>query len=114
MDELFKDLDAAEARTKRAQSTRRYTEELAAAVRDQFLRPDALPSASCLVKIVQKPGGWVQSTAVDPSCPYDTAGKRAVEDAVLRAQPLPYEGYESVFSRTFEFTFDPNFPGVGK
>ena len=42
---------------------------------------------------------------VDPSCPYDEAGRRSVEAAVLKAQPLPYQGFESVFNRTLILNF---------
>jgi colicin import membrane protein len=47
------------------------------------------------------------SAKVDSSCPYDEAGRRSVENAVLRAQPLPYQGFESVFQRDLTFTFRP-------
>jgi hypothetical protein len=39
-----------------------------------------------------------------PELPYDEAGKRSIEAAVLNAQPLPYRGFESVFARTLNFT----------
>ena len=47
------------------------------------------------------------SAKVDSSCPYDDAGKRSIENAVLRAQPLPYKGFEKVFQREVTFTFRP-------
>ena len=77
------------------------------AVTQNWLRPDNMPNTPCVVHIVQLPGGDVMSAKVDPSCPYDDAGKRSVENAVLRAQPLPYKGYESVFQRNLTFTFRP-------
>ena len=42
---------------------------------------------------------------VDPSCPYDELGRRSVEAAVLKAQPLPYAGFEAVFQRTLRLNF---------
>ena len=36
----------------------------------------------------------------------DDAGRRSVEAAILRAQPLPYRGFESVFQRTLNFNFE--------
>lgn len=77
------------------------------AVTQNWLRPDNMPNVSCVVHIVQLPGGDVMSAKVDSSCPYDEAGKRSVENAVLRAQPLPYQGFESVFQRNLTFTFRP-------
>ncbi len=66
-----------------------------------------MPSVPCVVHIVQLPGGNVMSAKVAGNCPYDDAGKRSVENAVLRAQPLPYKGFESVFRREIDFTFTP-------
>ena len=36
----------------------------------------------------------------------DAAGQDSVERAVLKAQPLPYRGYESVFARTLTLNFE--------
>ena len=77
------------------------------AVTTNWLRPDNMPNASCVVHIIQLPGGQVMSAKVDSSCPYDEAGRRSIENAVLRAQPLPYQGFESVFQRNLDFTFRP-------
>ncbi len=55
--------------------------------------------------IRQIPGGEVIDAQVDPSCPYDEQGRRSVEAAVLKAQPLPYRGFESVFTRTLTINF---------
>lgn len=114
VDELFKQLDEAQARTQAARLAARYMETIKEAIRLQFVGPDSMPPTPCLVKIVQKPGGWVVSVSVDQSCPYDMASRHAVEGAVLRAQPFPYKGFESVFSPTLEFQFDPKFLGMSK
>ncbi|WP_266157641.1 cell envelope integrity protein TolA [Dyella silvatica] len=85
----------------------RYLAAIQNAVTQNWLRPDNMPSTACVVHIVQLPGGDVMSAKVDPGCPYDEAGKRSIENAVLRAQPLPYKGFESVFNRNIDFTFRP-------
>ena len=54
------------------------------------------------------PGGEVIDVEVSPACPYDEQGRRSVEAAVLKAQPLPYAGFESVFSRDLSIRFRPN------
>ncbi|HRO28373.1 MAG TPA: protein TolA, partial [Luteimonas sp.] len=59
----------------------------------------------CRIVIRQIPGGEVVSAEVDPSCPYDAQGRRSVEAAVLKAQPLPYVGFESVFQRNLTLNF---------
>lgn len=84
-----------------------YLAAIQNAVTQNWLRPDNMPSVPCVVHIVQIPGGDVLSAKVDASCPYDEAGRRSIENAVLRAQPLPYKGFESVFSRQVDFTFTP-------
>jgi colicin import membrane protein len=85
----------------------KYLAAIQNAVTPNWLRPDNMPNVPCKVNIVQLPGGDVMSAKADPSCPYDEAGRRSIENAVLRAQPLPYKGFESVFSRTLTFTFRP-------
>ena len=46
------------------------------------------------------------SAKVQPGCAMDAAGQDSVERAVLKAQPLPYRGYESVFERTLTLNFE--------
>ncbi|MHA6205339.1 cell envelope integrity protein TolA [Dyella soli] len=84
-----------------------YLAAIQNAVTQNWTRPDTMPNTPCVVHIVQLKGGQVMSAKVDSSCPYDEAGKRSVENAVLRAQPLPYAGFESVFQRQIDFTFRP-------
>lgn len=77
------------------------------AVTPNWLRPDNMPNVPCKVHIVQLPGGEVMSATVDSSCPYDEAGRRSIENAVLRTKTLPYKGFESVFRRDITLTFMP-------
>jgi colicin import membrane protein len=84
-----------------------YLAAISNAVTPNWLRPDNLPDAPCLVHIVQIPGGQVLSAKADASCPYDASGKASIENAVLRSQPLPYQGFESEFQRNLNFTFRP-------
>jgi colicin import membrane protein len=84
-----------------------YAAAIQKAVLDQWIRPDSVPRGQrCRITIRQLPGGEVVEVVVSPSCPYDEAGRRSVEAAVLRAQPLPYRGFESVFQRTLNFNFE--------
>ncbi|WP_226468048.1 TonB C-terminal domain-containing protein [Luteimonas panaciterrae] len=72
----------------------------------QWMRPESVPSGKrCLVRIQLRPGGEVLSVDIDPNCPYDEAGRRSVKAAVLKAQPLPYAGFEPVFTRTVLLNF---------
>jgi colicin import membrane protein len=83
-----------------------YARALTEAIRSNWIQPDNVsPTQVCRIKIRQIPGGEVIDAQVDPSCPYDEAGRRSVEAAVLRAQPLPYRGFESVFKRDLTLNF---------
>lgn len=83
-----------------------YTKALTDAIRSNWTQPDNVSSLQvCKIMIRQIPGGEVVDAQVDPSCPYDEQGRRSVEAAVLKAQPLPYRGFESVFSRTLTINF---------
>jgi len=86
--------------------TARYVSAIQQAIRQNWIKPDSVPlSQVCLLVIRQVAGGEVIDVQVDPSCPYDDAGKRSIEAAVLKAQPLPYAGFEKVFNRTLKLKF---------
>ncbi|WP_314103450.1 cell envelope integrity protein TolA [uncultured Stenotrophomonas sp.] len=84
----------------------KYAAAIQQKVLAQWQRPDSVPlGQKCQIVITQIPGGQVLQAKVSPSCPFDEAGKRSIEAAVLNAQPLPYRGFESVFARTVNFNF---------
>lgn len=88
--------------------TNAYEAALTNAITQNWFRPDNVPAGVvCPIHIVQIPGGQVISVTVLPTCPYDDVARHSVEAAVLRAQPLPYKGFEDVFSRdlTLNYTF---------
>lgn len=77
-----------------------YQVALMNAILRQWTRPESVALGQiCQVLIRQIPGGEVVSVEISPSCPYDEQGRRSVEAAILKASPLPYAGYESVFVR---------------
>ena len=85
----------------------RYAAAIQEAVLRQWTRPESVPVGTrCKVVIRQLPGGEVVSAEVQPGCAMDAAGQDSVERAVLKAQPLPYRGYESVFARTLTLNFE--------
>jgi colicin import membrane protein len=84
----------------------KYAAAIQHAVLSQWVRPDSVPlGQKCKIAIKQIVGGEVIEAKVSPDCPYDEAGRRSIEAAVLRAQPLPYRGFESVFARELTFNF---------
>ena len=86
----------------------RYRAALGDAIQRNWIRPDSVPLGQpCKLQIRQLPGGEVIDVQVLEPCPYDDLGKRSLEAAVLKAQPLPYAGYEPVFSRILDLKFQP-------
>lgn len=84
----------------------RYRAAIQAAVHAKWTRPDSVPpGAQCRLIIRQLPGGQVMSAEVAAPCAYDEQGRRSIEAAVLKAQPLPYAGFEEVFNRQLNMTF---------
>ena len=79
------------------------------AVTNNWLRPDNTPpGVRCMLRIVQIPGGDVIGVQIGTPCNADPQTRTSIEQAVKRAAPLPYKGYENVFSRdiNFNFTYD--------
>ena len=85
----------------------KYGAAIQQAILNQWVRPDSIPRGQrCRLTIRQLPGGDVVDVEFGAGCPYDDAGKRSVEAAILRARPLPYRGFESVFQRTLTLNFE--------
>jgi colicin import membrane protein len=84
----------------------RYAIAIQQLVTQNWLRPETVrPGLSCRLRIIQIPGGEVISAEVLAPCNADELTRRSIEAAVLRAQPLPYRGFESVFQREIVFNF---------
>lgn len=84
----------------------KYAAALQQAILRQWTRPETVALGQrCRLTIRQLPGGEVIDVAVSAGCSYDALGRQSVERAVLKASPLPYAGFESVFSRTLELNF---------
>lgn len=85
----------------------RYQAALQEAILRNWTRPDSVPLGQrCKLNIRQIAGGEVIDVQVAASCPYDELGRRSVEAAVLKAQPLPYAGFEAVFNRNLTLNFE--------
>lgn len=84
----------------------RYQLAIQQSVQQNWLRPESTrPGIRCALQIVQIPGGEVIQASVSTPCNADELTRRSIEAAVLKAQPLPYRGFESVFRREIRFTF---------
>ena len=83
-----------------------YTAAIQNAVTQNWLRPDSTaPGLQCTLRIVQIPGGDVLSVDIRNPCNADAQTRASIEQAVKRAAPLPYKGYEKVFRRDINFNF---------
>jgi len=83
-----------------------YYAAIQKAITDNWIRPDTtLPGLRCVVRIAQIPGGDVIGVQIASPCNADPATRTSLEQAVKRAAPLPYKGYESVFLRDINFNF---------
>lgn len=84
----------------------RYSAAIQAAVTNAWNRPDSAASGLlCTLDIIQIPGGDVISANVTSPCNADGPTRLSIEQAVKRAAPLPYQGYEKVFQRRINFKF---------
>lgn len=86
-----------------------YIAAIQNAVTNNWLRPDSAPAGlRCTLHIIQIPGGEVISAKVSSPCNADAVTRDSIEQAVMRASPLPYQGFEQEFQRdiTFNFRFD--------
>ena len=84
----------------------RYKVAIQQAVQQNWLRPESTrPGIRCALRIVQIPGGEVIQASVSTPCNADDLTRRSIEAAVLKAQPLPYTGFETVFQREILFNF---------
>jgi colicin import membrane protein len=84
----------------------RYAAAIQAAVTQNWNRPDnAEAGLRCVLKITQIPGGDVISVTIGSPCNADPVTRNSIEQAVMKAAPLPYQGYEKDFQRNLNLIF---------
>jgi colicin import membrane protein len=81
----------------------RYKAALNATARSNWNTGLAPELTTCRVRFTQVPGGEVINVEF-MDCPYDAQARESVERA-LRKTPMPYSGFESVFSPKIELKF---------
>lgn len=74
-------------------------------VHEQWREPENTGNIVCTLHIVQVRGGRVLNVSVTNPCNADPAQRRRLENAALNAQPLPFQGFESVFRSDLIITF---------
>ena len=84
----------------------RYSAAIQAQVKQNWNRPDSASAGlRCSLNIVQIPGGDVISVSVGSPCNADLPTRNSIQQAIMKAAPLPYEGYQKVFQRTVTLNF---------
>lgn len=85
-----------------------WSAAIRARIERAWLRPDsARPGLDCSVAVTQAPGGTVLRVAVR-ECNGDEAVRQSIEDAVLRASPLPPPPDPALFERDLILRFRPD------
>lgn len=83
-----------------------YGRALQRAIVSRWDWPVHAPQGSaCKVRISQRAGGEVTNSIPTPECSFDESGKASIQDAIAKASPLPYEGFESVFQSELILNF---------
>jgi len=75
-------------------------------VTQNWRRPANTPAGiRCSLRVRQIPGGEVIGVTVGAPCNADPLIQQSIIEAVERASPLPYMGFESVFQSSLNFNF---------
>ena len=89
-----------------------YISAIQADVTRQWARPAGTPAGlKCQIKVNQIPGGGVINVTIGSPCNANTVVKNSIINAVKKADPLPYAGFESVFDRQINFNFTFQYQG---
>jgi colicin import membrane protein len=107
--DLRKSLEAEEKlnalRSSSAMST--WVQQIANRIQRAWIRPpSARPGIDCVVHVTQVPGGAVTSVKVG-ECNGDATVRQSIEDAVIRASPLPPPPDPALFERELDIRFKP-------
>jgi len=85
-----------------------YAAAITAAIQSGWLRPSsAMSGVQCNIRVSQLSNGEVISVSIMEGCFQDDPTQASLISAVNRASPLPFEGFEAVFSRDLIIPFIP-------
>ena len=83
-----------------------YKSLIQAVVTQNWRRPaNTPPGIRCSLRVRQIPGGEVIGVTIGSPCNADPLIQQSIIEAVERASPLPYMGFESVFQSSLNFNF---------
>ncbi len=83
-----------------------YIASIQSAVTRQWSRPSGTRAGlQCQIKVNQIPGGGVIDVSIGSPCNASAVVRNSIINAVKKADPLPYTGFEEVFERRLNFIF---------
>jgi len=83
-----------------------YMVAIQSAVTRQWSRPSGTRAGlNCQIKVNQIPGGGVIDVSIGSPCNASAVVRNSIINAVKKADPLPYSGFEEVFERRLNFIF---------
>ena len=83
-----------------------YVGAIQAAVTRQWARPSGTRAGlQCQIKVNQIPGGGVIDVSIGSPCNASAVERNSIINAVKKADPLPFTGFETVFDRRLNFIF---------
>jgi colicin import membrane protein len=86
-----------------------YASLIQQVVTENWRRPPNTPAGiRCTLNVRQIPGGEVIGVTIGRPCNAAGAVQQSILEAVERASPLPYSGFERVFQRDLQFNFTFN------
>ncbi len=84
-----------------------YEAAIKSAVKNMWAQPVGTPSGlKCQIKVRQIPGGGVIDVKIGTPCNASAVVRNSIINAVKKADPLPYTGFEEVFDREVNFNFE--------
>ncbi len=83
----------------------RYLASIKARITNNWSRPASARNVQCTLHVKQIPGGGVIDASIGSPCVADAVVRNSILNAVRKSDPLPYQGFESVFDRNITIDF---------
>jgi len=85
-----------------------YQQAITNSIERQWNKPaSATKNLVCYVRVKQLIGGTVMDATIASPCNANKIVQKSIIDAIKKADPLPYKGFEEVFDRTTIIIFKP-------
>ncbi len=102
------DPDAQQEADERTKLLNLYQQAVVSSVERQWHKPaSSTKNLICHVRVKQLIGGTVMDASIASPCNANKIVQKSIIDAIKKASPLPYVGFEEVFDRSAIFIFQP-------